>query len=637
MAKQNISFIERHAEKVVIGIAGAVLLGASALYLVSTPNKAELGGEQFKPKDFYIAIKTQADNVLRRAKNSSLPDGVIESFEGNVNAELSPYKTTNIPIEFAQTFIPPSPSLPDIVLDKTGKIELAEILPPTNLVVSTGRAQARMPDPEIILASSSNTNRGTTNKLDPLPRDCFWVTVFGVLDRKAQRELFAKAKYDAHLRQVIVANVELERQELQSDATWGKSEIIQPYRPVIEKVDKEVSVIEADDIYVVPQNTANIIDDYRERIASRNAQAEILRPLFQDYLEKDPYEWSINLPQKIEDFEIDLATDYDILFMEDDSSARISGDADAAARKQAKEDFEEAEKALEKDDFIKMAEKLDLVINNSSASQSMVNKANDMLKEYEHQIALAQRNLDLKAEQERAEEKLYLGEDAEPIWAIDTSVVPGKTYRYRIRLVVFNSYFNISRKLKNYQDAGKVLIEGQWSDWMEPVTVKRKKYLFFTRALDPKTAKLEVHEYLNGDWRNESTQLAVGSPISFTKRRINYSYDGMIVSLATKQPYRERTEKFGKISYRQKESDVLTLINSKGEVEERYALDDLAEKRDLDKEKKETIERIKKFTGEDNDGRRATPSERGPRETPPTRRRPRRGGQGGFEDFDMMY
>ena len=34
MAKQNVTFIERHVEKIVLGVAGAVLLGVAVFCLI---------------------------------------------------------------------------------------------------------------------------------------------------------------------------------------------------------------------------------------------------------------------------------------------------------------------------------------------------------------------------------------------------------------------------------------------------------------------------------------------------------------------------------------------------------------------------------------------------------------------------
>ena len=43
MAKQLVNPIERHIEKAIVGVAGLVLLGAIARYLVTSPNQIDLG------------------------------------------------------------------------------------------------------------------------------------------------------------------------------------------------------------------------------------------------------------------------------------------------------------------------------------------------------------------------------------------------------------------------------------------------------------------------------------------------------------------------------------------------------------------------------------------------------------------
>ena len=46
MAKQLVSPVERHVEKGILGVAVVLLLGVVAMYLVSSPNQMELGGER---------------------------------------------------------------------------------------------------------------------------------------------------------------------------------------------------------------------------------------------------------------------------------------------------------------------------------------------------------------------------------------------------------------------------------------------------------------------------------------------------------------------------------------------------------------------------------------------------------------
>ena len=78
MAKQHVTFIERYVEKIAIGIAGAILLGTAAFYMpyINTPNKVELRGELYSPKEFYNRMKEDADSLRTRMKNAQLDEQI---------------------------------------------------------------------------------------------------------------------------------------------------------------------------------------------------------------------------------------------------------------------------------------------------------------------------------------------------------------------------------------------------------------------------------------------------------------------------------------------------------------------------------------------------------------------------------
>ena len=67
MAKQSVSIVERHVEKGLLGICVGVLLAAIVLYLVSTPNTVDLGGEQVTA----IIIKTRSRPRRKRRWRAS--------------------------------------------------------------------------------------------------------------------------------------------------------------------------------------------------------------------------------------------------------------------------------------------------------------------------------------------------------------------------------------------------------------------------------------------------------------------------------------------------------------------------------------------------------------------------------------
>ena len=75
MAKQNVSFIERHLEKIVAGVAGAILLFALATNVVMSPHTAEVGDEVLGPASFYGEVAREAENARERLRGAKPPAG----------------------------------------------------------------------------------------------------------------------------------------------------------------------------------------------------------------------------------------------------------------------------------------------------------------------------------------------------------------------------------------------------------------------------------------------------------------------------------------------------------------------------------------------------------------------------------
>jgi len=637
MAKQNISFLERYVEKIVVGFTGIILLGTAIFYTpyINTPNKINVDGEFCAPEEFYSRIKAQADTLRTRVKSADVDLKETLSEIKNVAFELSPYKASNLPLRIDQAFAAPNPPVPDIgdiLRKKAGKIKLADILPPVKILVTTGYAQGTFP--EIQKPGLTLTPARRADNLQPLPEDHHWATLMAVVDRKKQRDIFSQAKYESHMLEMIVTGIELERQEVLPDGGFGESKIVRPYSERIDTPPPSVvPVTLQNDIFTIREETKDQINLYRDTLATRPDQISILRSPFQEYLEKDKLMWSRDIPRKIEDFDIDLEdeeNEYGIIFppeKEDDSDT--SRKSDLARIKQSREDMIKAKEALEKGDFLEMEKYLLEVKQNSSATDKLTEEADTLLETYEKKIQVARQIEERRLAELDKLKNQRLGDDADLLWANDVKVVPGKTYRYRARLLAFNQYFSMMNKLEDPQrDAGKVILSGQWSEWSDPVTIKPDRYLFCIGTKDNgKTVRLEVARFVDGSWRTGTRELNTGQPIVFSYRGYDYHYDGIIVDIKTNLPYRMRKEQRDKIVYLDKNTDAISLINSRGETEDRIVLDDIALKKELDAEKKELRE-LRKQQGESpssyNRVRTITESPRGP-----IRRHPSRLGPGG--------
>ena len=123
------------------------------------------------------------------------------------------------------------------------------------------------------------------------------------------------------------------------------------------------------------------------------------------------------------------------------------------------------------------------------------------------------------------------------VYAHDMSAVPGKVYRYRVRVVCNNPYFGKDIMLKEGDAAQKSLAQsslvmGEWSAWSGDTYVLRDAYWFVTSATqDPLRqnmvrASAELYQFYYGHYRRAEVSLEPGDAlVGETKLPNLYIYD----------------------------------------------------------------------------------------------------------------
>jgi len=92
--------------------------------------------------------------------------------------------------------------------------------------------------------------------------------------------------------------------------------------------------------------------------------------------------------------------------------------------------------------------------------------------------------IDPDAEEIVADPHAALDEDEILVWGHDLTVKPGRTYRYRVTVSVYNPFFGKERSLvKNQQNlAAAFTLNSQPSDWAPPVRIHPLRRVFITSA-----------------------------------------------------------------------------------------------------------------------------------------------------------
>jgi hypothetical protein len=114
-----------------------------------------------------------------------------------------------------------------------------------------------------------------------------------------------------------------------------------------------------------------------------------------------------------------------------------------------------------------------------------------------------------------------LSKEKEPVlfWALDDTAEPGATYRYRIRLGVFNPVAGTDKFDERDMDKkDQVILWSDFSDITDLVAIPKRLYFFAKDVQETtRTATVEVARYALGYWRTEDFRVQPGEVIGEEK------------------------------------------------------------------------------------------------------------------------
>jgi hypothetical protein len=101
------------------------------------------------------------------------------------------------------------------------------------------------------------------------------------------------------------------------------------------------------------------------------------------------------------------------------------------------------------------------------------------------------------------------------IWALDDTVEPGRTYRYQLRVGVFNPVAGTGQLVdRDVDKKDQVVLWSPFSEVTKPMEVPNRLYLFAKDVQSQtKTATVEVARYALGYWHSENFQVKLGEAI----------------------------------------------------------------------------------------------------------------------------
>lgn len=632
MAKQSVSFVERHMEKIVVGVAGLVTLSLAALFVVQDPNSVESNGTSVGPGEIGARLKQETKSVYEsikaaKAQKVAVPDYVAE-VERSRPSQIDRGLALRLPV--APTPLNPQP--PAVArLDIMGKNRLAKILAPGKPVTFQGRNRATLAAPTALAgmadAAGARDAAAAAQSDATTAQDITWVTVAAPVFRAKQLDEFSAAGYVPSRSAIVLSSVRLERQRLLADGTWSEPpEAVKTYTKYLPFTAPQVKLTEDDSGWNVDADSAKRFETLNAELKKPDTRAPMWRPPLAPYL--DLTEWPPSGAPQIEDVAWEdwpnqaaprsgfkgqgttggadasgrttrkevakprrttrppSAEPKDTSATRTPSPAKKATDDERAkAITTAQKNIREAKKAYKENDLQTANKLLDDVLREDGKAalpSNITSEAETLKTKIEEELKVAMEKAEKMKEDREARLSGKIEADVEPVWAHDLTAQPGRTYRYRIQIELLNEYAGLPRDLAEPRDAEKVLLASDWSDWSDPVTVRPDTY-FFVQSINKEgtdgQAIVDLYKWSDGEWKSVSRRkFDIGQQIACEDRKAGHIDTQMTVvdiDMAAKRAIRTKPRRDGSFDIETKDGlPVLLIADSDGQIWERNTLDD---------------------------------------------------------------
>jgi len=525
MKLKGINPIEQHVEKVVVVLAGLVLLAVIAQQFLTNPNEVKVGSATVPPAMAYDPVKKAAAALKAQLEsaNPTLPEG-MDAAGKDMKTEFD---------KLVKGGIAPRPRI--------GSLGPAVALGATSVQATDALfAEVVLPQPSPAIAASfwSTISVDETTAHPELaallpkeqPFDHPFVSIESSIDIKAFVESLLtdpdgggplEAMPQGWWREGIEAVVvDIEREKMKSDGSWDKAVAL--------------PAMLGRQLFVIGWNeSVKTTGDMQTQLANARQQAsEILRPSF--YKTLGTQQW---VPPSA------AAT-----------RAKAGVDPGVLAAKQAELEKVRADLKTKRDELDKLpkeepkkpeapktptppgtrppappapAPKPEPVVNNT-AERNRLTRQITGLETRERLLTEEITKLNPQGAADPAAPAgaapvvtSLLSQDSVNFWVHDATAQPGERYRYRLRIGVNNPLFGRAVLLKEEQRkfADASIIKSPWSEWSNTVDVDRAEYFFVTSAtpdndLGAARASVELFKFYFGHYRKQTAGMNIGDPLS---------------------------------------------------------------------------------------------------------------------------
>lgn len=479
MAKRDAGFVDKHIEKVVLGVCALALFGAAWFsFLGDRFTVDEMRADKLCEKIAEEAQQTAS--AVRNARLREKPSQNVDSSNDPV-VQLARWFGSNpeklIRIAEIETPVGRTQPFPPEFISTTQTPEedrhsLARIVAPGIPLATVGRSGFDFPEEKPDLLEYSGQAPKGSGQVKVLN----WVAVAAQIDLTQQEVNFLSEWYpDGAF--PFITRIHLQRKDLtDSWRGWQNVESYLPFKPI-----KRPTIITA-----TGQLSLGGLAAFRSLIESK--QEYITRP---------------DLPPRKSGDRVALPR---LPYMEDPPS----NDDDKG--RLAKTWLRDAEKAIEGKrpfgsvDLDAAFILLRAVVDTPNAKQKDIAKARNKLKEVVKK--LKRKRPFVKNIEPRQPDRLM------PVMAYDPDAVPGHEYVYRMRYEVYNVFCGDRGEMRNRADAEKLTVFSDWSPLSRPVKIESDIYLYLTDKNNKKQeVTVTVYKKVRRGWSKQDFKVRVGDEI----------------------------------------------------------------------------------------------------------------------------
>jgi len=535
MDKKGINFLEEHIEKLVLGLIGLLCLWLLFTEVVFSPNSVEYEGEKFDAGQIDNHILSQA-RLLERQLNR--PPTQPEQYQARLDDYIAMLDSAIRGVD--TSFYPPVPPVGSEEDRDDRKYLLPQVGSISDVKVGHIRAAAYVPTEPI-------NEKRTYDQAQNEPNDIDFVTVEAKFDvaqlYSSFYDSFAGPDVrqdwrDLHLAKPVFAAVQLQRQQLLEDGSWGQWQDISrtkiDHRRAMFKVLEKINELPPGGLKV------RLLQFDNNRVSR-----ELLQPVAYQIASADE-EWFPPLIYK----------KYVQRMREIETRERRQTKAAVKEQRERERELARAERGA------KMSDVQTRIGTESSDEAEMygesggeTGRARTTTTQKTRQERLRERGDRREVQRsERAAEgaqplstadiykefdEIMIRQDtvfsktSEPfvLWSHDDTVEPGKSYRYRIRLGVFNPVAGTDRlTAENGHLRDNVILWSEFSDFTEPIHIPAILYFFPTDIQTvSNTVTVTVCKYILGYWYTSLFNVKPGEIIG---EAVGYEPDGIEADVA---------------------------------------------------------------------------------------------------------